>query len=136
MSRTAIPKSYRPISHLCHTYKLYERMIPNRIAQTIEQHLIKEHAVSDLVRHAQANCFKTHIEDGYHESMIPGTDCVDLSAAYKTVTHRFLIQKHFNIMQDSTLCRVIHPSKKPLEVKKGLHDKCETILLPCKCRTM
>ena len=32
---SAIPKSYRPISHLCHTYKLYERMILNRIAPTI-----------------------------------------------------------------------------------------------------
>ena len=37
---SAIPKSYRPISLLCHTYKLYERMILNRIAPTIEQHLI------------------------------------------------------------------------------------------------
>ena len=38
----AIPKSYIPISLLCHTYKLYKRMILNRIAPTIEQHLIKE----------------------------------------------------------------------------------------------
>ena len=41
---SAIPKSYRPISLLCHTYKLYERRILNRIAPTIEQHLIKEQA--------------------------------------------------------------------------------------------
>ena len=39
---SAIPKSYRPISLLCHTYKLYKRMILNRIAPTIEQHLIKD----------------------------------------------------------------------------------------------
>ena len=38
---SAIPKSYRPISLLCHTYKHYEKMILNRIAPTIEQHLIK-----------------------------------------------------------------------------------------------
>ena len=41
---SAIPKSYRPISLLCHTYKLYERMILNRIVPTIEQHLTKEQA--------------------------------------------------------------------------------------------
>ena len=32
---------------------------------------------------------------------------VDLSAAYDTVNHRLLIQKLYNIMQDSALCRVI-----------------------------
>ena len=41
---SAILKSCRPIPLLYHTYKLYERMILNRIAPTIEQHLIKEQA--------------------------------------------------------------------------------------------
>ena len=98
------PKSYRPISLLCHTYKLYERMILNRIATTIEQHLIKEQAgfrpgkscTSQLLNLTQ------HIEDDYQENMITGTSFVDLSAAYNTVNHRL-----FNLMQDSTLCRVI-----------------------------
>ena len=83
-----IPKSYRPISLLGHTYKLYERMILNRIAPTIEQHLIKEQAG-----------FTQHIEDGYQENMITGSTFVDLSAAYDTVNHRLLIQKLFNITQ-------------------------------------
>ena len=39
--------------------------------------------------------------------MTTGTAFVDLSAAYDTVNHRLLIQKLFNITQDSTLCRVI-----------------------------
>ena len=33
---SATPKNYWPISLLCHTYKLYERLILNRIAPTIE----------------------------------------------------------------------------------------------------
>ena len=63
-----IPKSYRPISLLCHTYyKLYERLILNRITATVESHLIKEQAgfrpgkscTSQLLNLTQ------HIEDGY-----------------------------------------------------------------------
>ena len=106
---SAILTSYRPISLLCHTYKVYERMILNKIAPTIEQYLIKEQAsfrpgtscTSQMLNLTQ------HIEDGYQEIMISGTAFVDLSAAYDTVHHRLLIQKLFNITQDSILCRVI-----------------------------
>ena len=106
---SSIPKNYRPISLLCHTYTLYERMIQNRIAPAIEQHLIKEHAgfrsgkscTSQLLNLTQ------HIEDGYEEGMITGTAFVDLSAADDTVSHRLLIQKLYNTTLDSELCRVI-----------------------------
>ena len=81
----------------------------NRIAPTIEQHLIKEQAgfrpgkscTSQLLIHTQ------NIEDGYQEIMITGTAFVDMCAAYDTVNHRLLIHKLFNITQDSTLYRVI-----------------------------
>ena len=99
---SAIPISYRPISLLCHTYTLFERMILNRIAPTIEQHLIKEH-----VGFRPGKSCTQHIEEGYQESMIIGTASVDLSAAYDTVNHRLLIQKLFNIRKNSTLCRII-----------------------------
>ena len=102
---SAMPNSYRPISLLCHTYTVYKRMILNRI----KQHLIKEHAgfrpgkscISQLLNLTQ------HIKDGYQVTMITGTAFVDLSAAYNTVNHRLLIQKLFNITQDSIICRVI-----------------------------
>ena len=106
---SATPKNYRPISLLCHTYKLYERFILNRIAPTIEEHLIKEQAgfrpgkscTSQLLNLTQ------HIEDGYQVGKITRTALVDLYAAYDTVTHRRLIQKLYNTTQDSKLCRVI-----------------------------
>ena len=106
---SSIPKNYQTISLLCHTYKLYERMILNRIAPAIEQHLIKEHSgfrsgkscTSQLLNPTQ------HIEDVFEEGMIKGTVFVDLSAAYDNVNHRLLIQKLYNTTLDSQLCRVI-----------------------------
>ena len=103
---SAIPKNYRPISILCHTYKLYERLILNRVSQLLEQHLLKEQAgfrpgkscTNQLLNHTQ------HIEDGYQRGMITGAAFVDLSAAYDTVNHRLLIQKLYNTTQDRQLC--------------------------------
>ena len=38
------PKSFKPISILCHLYKLYERLILNRLSPVIEHVLIPEQA--------------------------------------------------------------------------------------------
>ena len=84
-------------------------MILNRIAPTIDQHLIKEQAgfragkscTSQLLNLTQ------HMEDGYQECKITGTAFVALSAAYDTENHRLLIQKLYNITQDSALCGVV-----------------------------
>ena len=105
---SAITKSYRPISLLCHTFKLYEHMTLNRIAPSIKQHIIKEQAgfrrgqpcTSQLLNLTQ------HIEEGYQKEKITGTAFVDLYAAYDTVNHKILIQKLYTTTQDSALCRV------------------------------
>ena len=106
---SSIPKNYRPISLLCHTYKLYERMILNRIAPAIEQHLIKEQACFRLGKSctSQLPNLTQHIEDVYEEGMITGTAFVDLFAAYDTVNHRLLIQKLYNTTLDSQRCKGI-----------------------------
>ena len=98
-----------PPQPICHTYKLYERLILNRINPTVESHLIKEQdgfrpgksCTSQLLNLTQ------HIEDGYQNHMITGDAFVDLSAAYDTVNHIILIQKIFNTTRDSHICRVI-----------------------------
>ena len=106
---SAIPKNYRPISLLCHTYKLYERMILNRIAPVIKQCLIKEHAGFRTGRSCTSQLLNLtqYIEDGYQRGMLTGAAFIDLSAAYDTVNHIILIQKLYNITQNSPLCRVI-----------------------------
>ena len=105
---SAISKNYRPISLLCHTYKLYEKLILIRVSPLLEQHLIKEQAgflpgkscTSQLLNITQ------HIEDSYQRGMITDAAFVDLSAAYDTVNHRIFIQNLYNTTQDSQLCRV------------------------------
>ena len=106
---SAIPKYYRSISLLCHTYKLYEQMILNRIVPVVEQRLIKEQAGFRTGKSCTSQLFNMtqHIEDGYQRGMITGATFVDLYAAYDRVNHRILIQKLYNITQDSPLCRVI-----------------------------
>ena len=105
---SAIPKNYRPISLLCHTYKLYERLTLNRVSPLLEQHLIKEQAGFRPGKSCTGQLLNLiqHIEDGYQRGMITGATFVDLSAAYDTVSHSILIQKLYNTTQDSKLCRV------------------------------
>ena len=106
---SAIPKNYTPISLLCHTNTLYERMILNRIAPVVEQRLIKEQAGFSTGKSCTSQLLKLtqHIEDGYQRGMITSAAFVGQSAAYDTVNHRILIQKLYNITQDSPLRRVI-----------------------------
>ena len=41
---STLPKSYRPISLLCHTYKLFERMILNRLNPLVKTMIIDQQA--------------------------------------------------------------------------------------------
>ena len=92
---SSLPKSYRPISLLCHMYKLHERMILNRLNPITEHTIIKEHAgfragkscTSQLLNLTQ------YMEDGYEKSLTTGTVCVDPSSAYDTVNHIVLLPK-------------------------------------------
>ena len=61
---SATPKSYRPISFLCNTYK---RFILNRKAPTMEEHLIKEQTCfrSGKTCTSQLDNLTQHIVNGY-----------------------------------------------------------------------
>ena len=105
----SVAKSFRPISLLCHTYKLFERLILNRIAEDVDAKLIPEQAgfcpgkscTSQLLNLTE------HIEDGYEKRLITGAVFVDLSAAYDTVNHRRLLSKVLEMTGDVHLTDLI-----------------------------
>ncbi|XP_030839466.1 uncharacterized protein LOC756419 [Strongylocentrotus purpuratus] len=105
----ASPKSYRPISLLCHTYKLFGRLILNRIAPFVDEHLIPEQAGFRPGKSCTGQLLNLtqFIEDGYESKLITGAAFVDLSAAYDTVNHRILTRKIFELTKDVRLTGLI-----------------------------
>ena len=83
----SVAKSFRPISLLCHTYKLFERLILNRIAEHVDAKLFPEQAGFRPGKSCTSQLLNLmeHIEDGYEKRLITGAVFVDLSAAYDTV---------------------------------------------------
>ena len=105
----SMPKSYRPISLLCHTYKLLERMILNRLNHITEYTIIKEQVgfragkscTSQLLNLTQ------YIEDGYEKNLTTCTVFVDLSDAYDSVNHRVLLTKLYGVTEDAEFTKII-----------------------------
>ena len=100
---------YRPISLLCHTYKLFERMMLNRLNLHIDQELIKQQAGfrSGKSTTGQLLNLTQHIEDGYEQGTITGAVFIDLSAAYDTVNHKLLLNKIFSMTRDTMFTDLI-----------------------------
>lgn len=103
------PKNFRPVSLLCHLYKMLERMILNRVAEPIDYTLIKEQAG---FRPGKSCCGQVlnltqHIENGYERRQLTGVAFIDLTAAYDTVNHNKLVRKIYNITKDYRLMQFI-----------------------------
>ena len=106
----SVAKSFRPISLLCHTYKLFERLILNRIAEHVDAKLIPEQAGFRPGKSCTSQLLNLteHIEDGYEKRLITGAVFVDLSAAYDTVNmHRRLLSKVLEMTGDVQLTDLI-----------------------------
>ena len=102
-------KSFRPISLLCHTYKLFERLILNRLATHVDEKLIPEQAGFRPGKSCTSQLLNLteHIEDGYEKCLITDAVFVDLSAAYGTVNHRRLLSKVLEMTGDLHLTDLI-----------------------------
>ena len=102
-------KSYRPISLLCHLYKLFERLVLNRLGPITEQHLIPEQAGFRPGRSCTGQVLNLtqFIEDGYERNQPTGVVFVDLTAAYDTVNHRLLLNKLYKMTHDIHLTKLV-----------------------------
>ncbi len=102
-------KSYRPISLLCSSFKLYERLLMSRMTPEVEKHLTPDQAGFRPGRSCcgQVLNLTQYIEDGFEQNKITGVVLVDLSAAYDTVNHRALLLKLSRMLQNSQLVRII-----------------------------
>ena len=80
-------KSYPPISFLCVGYKIYKRIILNRINPFIEAHLPREQYGFRTNRSTELQTFlmANHIEQNFESHRKTGALFVDLSSAYDTV---------------------------------------------------
>lgn len=103
------PKNFRPISLLCCLYKLFERMILNRLVPNVDEQLIPEQAGFRPGKTCTAQILNLtqYIEEGYEQRKITGAVFVDLSSAYDTVNHRLLLAKLYSITHDYGLVTVI-----------------------------
>ena len=99
---STLPKSYRPISLLCHTYKLFERRILNRLNPLIETMIIDQQAGFRPGKSTTGQLLNLtqHIEDGYERGVVTGTVFVDLSAAYDTISHKLLLNMIYRMTSD------------------------------------
>ena len=124
----SVAKSFRPISLLCHTYKLFERLILNRIAEHVDAKLIPEQAGFRPGKSCTSQLLNLteHIEDGYEKRLITGAVFVDLSAVYDTVNHRLLLSKVLEMTGDvhlTDLIRTLLESRRFFVVLNGKKNR-------------
>ena len=103
------PKSYRPISLLCVSFKLLERLILNRIYDTVDENLPKEQAgfrkgysTTDQVARLTED-----ITTAFQRKEKAGAVFVDLSAAYDTIWHRGLALKLLQTIPSKHMVKLI-----------------------------
>ena len=103
------PKHFRPISLLCHMYKIFERVLLNRLIPFIDGKLIPQQAgfrPGKSCTEQILNLTQT-IENGYEAKKITGVVFIDLTAAYDTVNHRIMTHKLYKITHDFRFVKIV-----------------------------
>lgn len=94
-------ESYRPISLLCVCYKVFERIIHNRIANDIYANTPADQAGFIPERNCcdQVLALVTHIEAGFQDKRKTTTVFIDLTSAFDTVWKNALLLKLANVIK-------------------------------------
>ena len=103
------PKSYRPISLLCVSYKILGRLIYARVESIVDPLLPREQAGFRRRRSTvdQTVLLTQNIEDSFEAKKKAGAVVVNLTAAYDTVWNRGLICKLLRLLPDKHMVRMI-----------------------------
>ena len=103
------PKSYRPISLLCVSYKILERLIYNRVEPIVDPLLRKEQAGFRRGKSTvdQVVLLTQNIGDSFDPKKKAGALFVDLTAAYDTVWHCGLTCKLLRLLPDKHMIQMI-----------------------------
>jgi hypothetical protein len=96
------PSSYWPVSLLCRTYKLFERILLNRLCPAIDDQLIKEQAGFRPGKSCTGQVLNLtqYIENGFEEKKVTGISFIDLSSAYDTFNHGLLFSNVYQTTRD------------------------------------
>lgn len=102
-------KSYRPTSLLCHIFKLFKRLLLNRLTPILEPNFIAEvtgfrpgkSCTNQTVKLTQ------FIEDGLEKKNVTSAVFVDLSAAYDTVNIKRLLLNVGDLIKDFGFVRLL-----------------------------
>ena len=121
---TSVAKSFRLISLLCHTYKLFYRLILLRIAEKVDWKLIPEQAGFRPGKSCTSQLLNpTEHRRWLREGLITGAVFLDLSAAYDTVNHRRLLSKVLEMTGDVHLTDLIRTMQESRRFFVVLHGK-------------
>ena len=105
----SLPKNFRPISLLCHPYKLFERLLLGRLTPVVEPKIIPQLAGFREGKSTTGQLLNLtqYIEDGFENRIVTGAVFVDLSAAYDTMNHRILMTKIYRMTDDKAMTTLL-----------------------------
>lgn len=92
---------------LCLLFKLYKRLIVDRIKEHLDPILIPQQAGFRSGKSCQVLNLTELLEDGFERKYMTGIALFDLTAAYDTINHKTLLTKTYNTLMDYNFTKII-----------------------------